>query len=136
MIQRIQTTYLLLVFLLMGIFSWFVSFGEDNSGHSIWLTTHTYLMVMFIFAALLALFSIFRFKNRKSQFMLNRLNIIIQFILLGIFVSYSIIRNEVGFAFEKSIGVLFPVITIVLLVLANRAIKKDEALVKSIDRLR
>jgi hypothetical protein len=29
-----------------------------------------------------------------------------------------------------------PVISIVLLVLANKAIKKDEALVKSVDRLR
>ena len=37
---------------------------------------------------------------------------------------------------EKGIGLILPVISIVLLVLANKAIKKDEALVKSVDRLR
>ncbi|MEM8927237.1 MAG: DUF4293 family protein, partial [Bacteroidota bacterium] len=37
---------------------------------------------------------------------------------------------------EKGIGMLIPVFSIVFLVLANRAIKKDEDLVKSVDRLR
>jgi hypothetical protein len=37
---------------------------------------------------------------------------------------------------EKGIGLLLPVFSIVLLALANKAIKKDESLVKSVDRLR
>ncbi|MEP3383632.1 MAG: DUF4293 family protein, partial [Flavobacteriaceae bacterium] len=37
---------------------------------------------------------------------------------------------------EKGIGMLIPVFSIVFLVLSNRAIKKDEDLVKSVDRLR
>jgi hypothetical protein len=37
---------------------------------------------------------------------------------------------------EKGIGMLIPVLSIVFLVLANKAVKKDEALVKSADRLR
>jgi hypothetical protein len=37
---------------------------------------------------------------------------------------------------EKGIGMFLPIISIVLLVMANKAIKKDEALVKSVDRLR
>jgi hypothetical protein len=37
---------------------------------------------------------------------------------------------------EKGIGMFFPIIVILLLVLANKAIKKDEDLVKSVDRLR
>ena len=37
---------------------------------------------------------------------------------------------------EKGIGILLPIFSIVCLVLANKAIKKDEDLVKSVDRLR
>jgi len=37
---------------------------------------------------------------------------------------------------EKGIGMFLPIVSIVLLVLANKAIKKDEDLVKSVDRLR
>ena len=36
----------------------------------------------------------------------------------------------------KGIGVLFPAISIVLLAMANKAIKRDEDLVKSVDRIR
>jgi hypothetical protein len=37
---------------------------------------------------------------------------------------------------EKGIGMFIPIASIVFLVLANKAIKKDEDLVKSVDRLR
>ena len=37
---------------------------------------------------------------------------------------------------EKGIGMFLPLVSIVFLVLANKAIKKDEDLVKSVDRLR
>ena len=37
---------------------------------------------------------------------------------------------------EKGIGMFLPILAILLLVLANKAIKKDEDLVKSVDRLR
>jgi hypothetical protein len=37
---------------------------------------------------------------------------------------------------EKGIGIFLPICVIVLLVMANKAIKKDEDLVKSVDRLR
>ena len=37
---------------------------------------------------------------------------------------------------EKGIGMFLPILAILLIVLANKAIKKDEDLVKSADRLR
>ena len=37
---------------------------------------------------------------------------------------------------EKGVGMFLPIFSIVFLVLANKAIKKDEDLVKSVDRLR
>ena len=77
------------------------------------------------------------FKNRKFQFVLGRLNIILNFILLGLFVYRSLsISGETSDVSEKGIGILLPIFSIVFLVLANKAIKKDEDLVKSVDRLR
>jgi len=75
------------------------------------------------------------FKNRKSQFIINRLNIILNFILLAVFVYSSLTASGEMEVSEKGVGIL-PVVSIVLLVLANKAIKKDEDLVKSVDRLR
>ncbi len=76
------------------------------------------------------------FKNRKSQFVLGRLNIILNFILLGLFVYQSLNLSGETNVSEKGIGILLPIFSIVFIALANKAIKKDEDLVKSVDRLR
>ncbi len=76
------------------------------------------------------------FTNRKLQFVLGRLNIILNLILLGFFVYQSLNVSGETVVSEKGIGMFLPIISIVLLVLANKAIKKDEDLVKSVDRLR
>ena len=87
-------------------------------------------------SAVLALVALFLFKNRKLQFVLGRLNIILNFVLLG-FLVYCLLMlpGEMEIA-EKGIGDFVPILSIVFLVLANKAIKKDEDLVKSVDRLR
>ena len=56
--------------------------------------------------------------------------------LLGLLIYLSLILPGEAAVSEKGIGMFFPVIVILLLVLANKAIKKDEDLVKSVDRLR
>jgi ABC-type polysaccharide transport system permease subunit len=62
---------------------------------------------------------------------------ILNLILLGLFVYRSLnISGETVLVSEKGIGMFLPIVAIVLLVLANKAIKKDEDLVKSVDRLR
>jgi protein-S-isoprenylcysteine O-methyltransferase Ste14 len=80
------------------------------------------------------------FKKRKNQFVIGRLNIILNLILLGLFVYQSLnVSGETDkdiVVSEKGIGMLLPIVSIVFLSLANRAIKKDEDLVKSVDRLR
>ena len=84
----------------------------------------------------LAIIALLAFKNRKLQFVLGRLNIILNFILLGLFVYWSLrVPGEMNIS-EKGIGMLLPIISIVFLVLANKAIMRDENLVKSVDRLR
>lgn len=84
----------------------------------------------------LALVAIFNYKKRQHQFVINRLNIILNLILLGLFVYRSLTLSGEEVASEKGIGIFLPIAAVVCLVLANRAIKKDEELVKSVDRLR
>jgi ABC-type polysaccharide transport system permease subunit len=61
---------------------------------------------------------------------------ILNLILLGLFVYRSLNISGEQLVSEKGIGMFLPIVAIVLLVLANKAIKKDEDLVKSVDRLR
>lgn len=136
MIQRIQTIYLFVSALIMGsLFMWFPTvLGEDGS---VIIERNEPLVFGLIFISIaLAIISILSFKKRQLQFVLNRLNIISNFILLGVFVYRSLTLSGETFVSEKGIGVLLPIISIVFLVLANKAIKRDEDLVKSVDRLR
>ncbi|WP_298896929.1 DUF4293 domain-containing protein [uncultured Psychroserpens sp.] len=136
MIQRIQSIYLLFaagvsaglifVFHLWTKVEDVVVYAKDE---------HLYLG-LFLGSALLSLISIFCFKNRKLQFVLGRLNIILNFILLGFFVYQLLMPPGESQISEKGVGIFIPILSIVLLVLANKAIKKDEDLVKSVDRLR
>jgi len=136
MIQRIQTLYLFLAAVISAGLIFVFHLWTNNEGVKIYALDNYLYLGLFLGSALLSLISIFRFSNRKSQFVLGRLNIILNFILLGIFVYQSLnLSGEINVS-EKGIGVLLPVFSIVCLVLANKAIKKDEDLVKSVDRLR
>jgi hypothetical protein len=93
--------------------------------------------LLFGLSTTLCLLSILFYKKRQNQFVINRLTIILNLILLGLFVYYSLnLSGEAVAVSEKGIGMFLPIVAIVFLVLANKAIKKDEDLVKSVDRLR
>ena len=64
------------------------------------------------------------------------LNIILNLFLLGLFMYRLLTVSGETSVSEKGIGMFLPIVAIVFLVLANKAIKKDEDLVKSADRLR
>jgi len=144
MIQRIQSIYLLIATLLSGGVILMFNLWVDAEGNEFFiLDSFNYdiillkiMSALFFVSAAWTLLAIFQFKNRKLQFVLGRLSILINFILLGILVYFTQnLSGEINVS-EKGIGLLIPVLTIVLVVLANKAIKKDEELVKSVDRLR
>jgi hypothetical protein len=110
--------------------------NTDNQATAVLLTSSAIYLSLFGLVTLLAIISIFSFKKRQNQFVLNRLTMIFNFILLGFFVYRSLNLSGETMVSEKGIGMFLPAISIVLLVLANKAIKKDEDLVKSVDRLR
>jgi len=144
MIQRIQSIYLLLAtFFSVGLI-FLVDLWKNTQGIKVYVldtfTSSELLMksiaLLFFASGILAFITLFLFKNRKLQFVMGRVIILINFILLGILVYFSQNLSGEVIVSEKGIGLLIPIITIVLISFANKAIKKDEELVKSVDRLR
>ena len=137
MIQRIQTIYLLLAFVVTGILLFFIPLWTMDTGKAFYFMQSQVYTILLGLSTTLTLFSIVSYKKRQNQFVIGRLNIILNLILLGLFVYRSLnLSGETPAVSEKGIGMFLPVAAIVLLVLANKAIKKDEDLVKSMDRLR
>lgn len=136
MIQRIQTLYLLAVVLLAGVLPFWLNLWSDSAGAEIFARNELLVSVLFYGSAALAGLAIVLFRRRKNQFVINRFNLLLNLFLLGFFVYRSLNLSGETTVSEKGIGMLIPVFSIVFLVLANRAIKKDEDLVKSVDRLR
>lgn len=136
MLQRIQTIYLLIASIICGGLIFMFPIWKLNDGVEVYAISNIVVLCLFLVSAILSLIAIFMYKNRKLQFVLGRLAIILNFILLGFFVYQSLTVSGEVEASEKGIGMLLPIVSIVFLALANKAIKKDEDLVKSVDRLR
>lgn len=144
MIQRIQSIYLLVVSLVSGGLVFVFDFWKNENNQSVnmisLINNSDYfslgIVTAFLLIALLAFVSLVSFKKRLIQINLNRINILINLILFGFLVYHLLnISGEISFS-EKGIGSFLPLGSIVLLLLANRSIRKDENLVKSVDRLR
>ena len=143
MIQRIQTVYLLLASIVSGVLIFIFNLWkaiEKNTFALDLLYSKSFLLklipILFLVSAILAFVAIFLFKNRKLQFVIGRLTILINLILLGLLIYLSLTLPGEAAVSEKGIGMFIPILAILLIVLANKAIKKDEDLVKSADRLR
>ncbi len=137
MIQRIQTLYLALSFTISGVLPFVFPLWSTVDGKEYLFMQNQLYVILFGLSTTLSLLSIISFKKRQHQFVIGRLNIILNLILLGLFVYHSLnLSGETPAVSEKGIGMFLPILAIVLLGFANKAIKKDEDLVKSVDRLR
>ena len=143
MIQRIQTIYLFLASIVSGglifVFNLWVTIKEKIFVVDLFLKevlTFKLIPIMFIISAILSLVTIFLYKDRKLQFVIGRVIILINLFLLILLIYLSLTLSGETSVSEKGIGMFLPILAILLIVLANKAIKKDEDLVKSVDRLR
>lgn len=129
MLQRIQTIWTLLA-VLSAVFLF--TTGQDAVISDSIPVLNIGCIVLVIIGAL----SIFSFKNRKRQILLNTISIIINALLIGV-LAYWLLNLSGGIQFpEKGIEPIFPLIAVICLLIANVYIRKDERLVKSVDRLR
>ncbi len=144
MIQRIQSIYLIIAILISWLVAFLVPFWVDQNSEVIYLTSlfknenMVFLSVplLIIGSGIMSFASLLLYKNRTRQIIGNRLNIVINFLLLGIIVYHLLSLPGETVVSEKGIGVFIPLLVVVFLVLSNKAIIKDEKLVKSVDRLR
>jgi len=144
MIQRIQSLLLFLATIVSGglifVFNIWSTLKKEPVFAFDTITNQSLLTksigLLFLISAILSIITIFLFKNRKLQFVMNRINILLNFLLIG-FIVYHLqtLSGEMKIS-EKGIGSFLPIASVFLLVFANRYIKKDEDLVKSVDRLR
>jgi len=158
MIQRIQTVYLFLAFIAIALlFAFPLAEFFSETGAYIFSITGLKNMVpgepdafksivflpMIIVAAgiaLLSLYTIFQYKKRPLQVKLTSAGVFASIaLIMGIFFIYiPIIEKKINIVpnYLDSIGIYLPLIALVFMVMANRAIKRDEKLVRSADRLR
>ncbi|MDN3668684.1 DUF4293 domain-containing protein [Echinicola jeungdonensis] len=159
MIQRVQTIFLFLVAVAMilatyfpiwsqitedqsqtiTLTAWSLTQVDMESGETITQNNTFYLGSLSIVAALIALFSLSQFKNRTKQMFLNMINSIVMVINLGLVVYLTYTFNaELNLTASGSflIGFYCIVLAMVFNIIANRFIRKDEMLVKSVDRIR
>ncbi|WP_373710196.1 DUF4293 family protein [Kaistella sp.] len=129
MLQRIQTVWIFLA--IIGAVFLFVT-GQDFSlfGPVPFISVACVILVLFGFISILS------YKDRKRQIQLNKISFMINALLLGL-LAYWLLTLSGGIDFpEKGIEPVFPLLSIICLLIANVYIRKDERLVKSVDRLR
>ncbi len=136
MIQRIQSIYLLIVAILAAL-PCFLPIAYIN-GEALGFDTYLIYAVLTAIIPIIAFVSIFLFKRRVLQMRLNCVNMILMlFQLIAMIVYLYLTKNHMPDASIKpSWPLVLPLINMILTFLAIRAISIDEALVRSIDRLR
>ncbi|MDO7850970.1 DUF4293 family protein [Hymenobacter convexus] len=157
MIQRIQSVFLLLLALAMlsvlALPLWhkidglthqeltLTAFGYDTQGWQlpapagpVWL-----IGALAAASAAVAAFEIFQFKNRARQLMLGALNLLLIVATLGAMFYFSSKGEQllnIKLEGQYLPGFYLPTLALLLNLLANRFIRRDEQLVRSMDRLR
>lgn len=158
MIQRLQSIFLFLVAVAMGLTLgldlWVqevAGSGEiwklnalfmqqvDASGEILQSTSNWYIAALASFSGLLAIISIFQYRNLGRQMMLNMVN---SLLMVGLVAIVFLTTNGVNSAVSEAdngtyeIGFWAILVAMVCNMLANRFIRKDVALLKSVDRIR
>ena len=137
MIQRIQTIWLLLaavcVFLTLQ-FSTYFGTNKDLIPSSFLNGLDTLPLIFATLATgIVALISIFLYKNRKQQLRFTLLGIVLQLVLM--FLYYREIQTYVGKG-NFSISAVLHAAVLLFFILAAQGIRSDDKLIKDSNRLR
>lgn len=144
MIQRIQS-----IFLLISSASFWSLFafpfaksntasGQIYNNMALDINDHIGLLVLTVLGGVLALGAIFLFNNRKLQSSLTRLVALVALATLGFacWLYFSAQTSNTELLTSLGIGCAMPIVSFITGCLAAANIKKDDKLVKSMDRLR
>lgn len=135
MIQRIQSIWLLLAGA-ASLATLKLSFYSNNNGKvvepELTGSSNFLILLLAVAVALVAFAAIFLYKNRKKQMQVTLLGLLLQVVVLVIY--FVQVKNyEPGnFTLTSVVSFIIPV----FFILAWLGIRKDDKLVKSMDRLR
>lgn len=147
MIQRIQSLYLLISAILIG-FLFAFPFAEILQEGAVYVFNYkgislngelkeSGMAISVLIGIILALhgFAILSYKNRIRQMRVIVFTILSMIGLFGLFFFFTYFSYS-GAEVSYKISMVFPLVAVILDYLAIRAIGKDEALIRSMDRIR
>ena len=129
MIQRIQSLYLLIAFIVgVIVFNLSINIEFDEVIRQTYRDNYGFLI-----APVLLLLSLFLFKKRSLQSLVVLIISIQQLLQIGLLLPSFDLSDDINLT---EISILLSFITVVLTWLARRGIRNDNALVRSVDRIR
>lgn len=131
MIQRIQSIYFLVAAISMTLISFKVPVYTLNETMFM-AQDDTKMFILTIVGAIFSLLGLFMFKNRKFQMKLIRLTVLIE-IIIG--VRLFMLLNKFEVVLNNTLLFLMA-FSLIALIMAYRGVKKDDDLVRSVDRIR
>jgi len=141
MIQRLQSIWLLLAAAAAFCslqFSFYsgnmIAANQAKSFAALNAQSNLLLLILSAGVGIASLISVFLYKNRKTQLRIILVTLLVSIINLVLFFTQT--SKFVPGEGSYSITAIFAIIVPVFLILAIRGIRKDEKLVKSLDRLR
>lgn len=138
-IQRIQSVYLFLASLVGGsLFGLPFATGPVETEGMLMdgylnINDNIGLLILTIITILLSLGAIFLYNNRVLQMNIGKLNLLV---MVGLLAFAGYLFSTVQSVTTIGTGLFMPVVAIVLVILANKNIQKDEKLVRDSNRLR
>ena len=135
MIQRIQSVYLALVLVLNAIFVFTPLFGKILDDPAAWMSSIH--IAALGFSAGVSIYSIFLFNNRTKQQLFLKVSSGFQVVALGSALGVLLSLGGIGsYLWDEALSLVLVLLGIAVQFLALRGIKKDDALVRSMDRIR
>jgi hypothetical protein len=147
-IQRIQSVYLLIAVILMIVFAFFPALTFELGGREfvygaleagkVGVTHIDPLMLMLVvLISLLAFIDIFLYKNLQRQMTVCFVDIIIGLaMLVAICIQAFVVNGKEGVTLQWQWYLALPVLSIIFLMLAHKAMSRDKKMLRDADRLR
>lgn len=135
MIQRIQHVFLALAVILNAAYLFSPLFERATEDPASWIMSG--ILAGIGIATIIAAITIFMFKNRKNQMNWLRRGLIFQ--VLGLGFSAGVLFSMGGVSvnlIDEGLSILLPAVAFLFMIIALIYIRKDDQLVKSMDRLR
>jgi len=147
-LQRIQSVYLLIAVILMAVFAFLPALSFQSAGQEYVVgalamgpkgATHIepVMLVLVVLISLIAFIDIFLYRNLQRQMNVCFIGIVIGLaMLIAIGIRLFMLTGEQGVTVTPHWYLLLPLLSIVLMMLAHKAMARDRKTLLDADRLR